>query len=440
MPRILLFGGRLVDPASGRDAPGDLLIEDDRIAAVTDPGPAAEADERVDCRGRLVVPGLVDPHVHLREPPPPAAGAEAAPAEDLAETIATGSAAAVAGGFTTVCTMPNTRPPVDSAEAVAAQVARGREAGLARVLVAGCLTRGRRGREPADLQGMRDAGALAFTDDGADVADDEVFEACLSEAARLRVPVLCHCEDAALAAGGVLHAGPLATMLGLPAIPRDAEDVAVRRACLAADRTGCRVHIMHVSTEGAVEEVRRAKKRGAPVTAEATPHHLTLIADDLAGRDTVFKVNPPLRTGHDAEAVLAGVRDGTIDCLASDHAPHTASAKARPLAEAPAGMVGLESALAIYINTFIHTPILEWLGLVDRLTRGPARALGLAPPALAAGAPADVTVIDPAARWTIDPDRFASRARNCPFAGREVAGRVVRTLVGGRTVFDAGTP
>ncbi|MEA3366645.1 MAG: dihydroorotase [Planctomycetota bacterium] len=436
MPRILLAGGRVIDPASKRDAPGDVLIDGDRIAAVTDPGAAGEADERIDCAGLLVVPGLVDPHVHLREPPP-LGGRDTAETDALAETIATGAAAAVAGGFTTVCAMPNTQPPIDSAEAVAAQVARGRETGRARVLVAGCLTRGRAGRQVADLEGMQGAGAVAFTDDGSDVADAEVFEACLREAARLAMPVLCHCEDPTLAAGGVLHAGPLATMLGLPGIPREAEEVAVRRACLAAGRTGCRVHIMHVSTEGAVEEVRQAKESGAPVTAEATPHHLTLIADDLAGRDPVFRVNPPLRSGQDATAVLAGVRDGTIDCLASDHAPHTASAKSRPLAEAPPGMIGLESALAVYLDTFIQTPILGWLDLVNLLTVGPARVLGLDPPALAAGAPADVTVIDASARWTIDPARFASRARNCPFAGREVCGRVVRTIVAGRTVFDA---
>jgi dihydroorotase len=272
------------------------------------------------------------------------------------------------------------------------------------------------------------------------VADDAVFEACLVEAARLGVPVLCHCEDARLAAGGVLHSGPLATMLGLPGVPRDAEDLAVARACDAAARIGCRVHIMHLSTEGAVDLVRRAKADGAPVTAEATPHHLTLTADALTGRDPVFRVNPPLRSGHDAEAVLAGVRDGTIDCLASDHAPHTAAAKSRRLAEAPPGMIGLESALGVYMQTFLETPLLKAVDLVARMTVGPARALGRPVPALAEGAAADVTVIDPAARWTVDPERFASRARNCPFAGREVCGRVVLTLVGGRIVYRYRAP
>ena len=430
MTRLLLTGGRLVDPAAGRDGPGDVLIDGDRIVAVAAVGKAGSAETVLDCTGRLVVPGLIDVHVHLREGPP----ATASPPP--AETIASGAAAAVAGGFTTICAMPNTVPPVDSAEAVAWTVARGREAGLARVLPVGCLTAGREGTRPADLAAMRAAGAVAFSDDGADVADDAVFDAVLRQAARLGVPVLCHCENAALAAGGVVHDSPVAMMLGLPGLSREAEDVAVDRACEAARRTGCRVHIQHVSTEGAVEVVRRAKAGGAPVTAEATPHHLTLVVEDLLGRQTVFKVNPPLRTGHDVDAVLRGVCDGTIDCLATDHAPHTAAAKARRLAEAPFGMIGLESALAVYAGALVETGLLTWEQLVDRMTVGPARVLGIEPPTLTPGAVADITIIDPAARWTVDPERFASMARNCPFAGREVGGRAARTLVGGRIVYQ----
>ena len=431
MTRTLLAGGRIIDPASRRDAPGDLLIEDDRIAAVDDVGRTGEAETVLDCTGLLVVPGLIDLHVHLRE----------APFSDnpdaFAETVASGAAAAVAGGFTTVCAMPNTTPPIDSANAVAWYVKRGTEANLARVLPVGCMTRGRDGRALANLAAMRDDGACAFSDDGADVADDAVFEQVLREAARIGMPALCHCENAAVAAGGVLHDSPLATALGLPGLSRDAEDVAVARACDAAQQTGCRVHIQHVSTEGAVETVRRAKADAAPITAEATPHHLTLTVDALAGRDTVFKVNPPLRTGHDVDAVLAAVRDGTIDCLATDHAPHTREAKARRLAEAAFGMIGLESALAVYATTLVETPLMTWPELIDRMTAAPARVLGIDAGTLAVGARADVTVIDPAARWTIDPERFASKARNCPFAGREVKGRVVRTLVGGRVVYEA---
>jgi len=450
MTRLLLAGGRLIDPASGRDGPGVLLIERRRIAAVGPAGTLGPADRTLDCRGRLVVPGLIDLHVHLREPPFFADHQEAratqhgarrvsrpaAHVPDLPETIATGAAAAVAGGFTAVCAMPNTLPPVDSAEAVGYYLERARQANLARVLPVGCMTRGRAGREPADLAAMRRAGAVAFSDDGSDVADAAVFEQVLREAARLGVPVLCHCEDAALAAGGVINDGPLATALGLPGIPPEAEEVAVDRACDLAARTGCHVHICHVSTEGAVEVVRRAKAAGVPVTAEAAPHHLALTDEALAGRDTVFKVSPPLRSGHDVDAVLAGVRDGTIDCLATDHAPHLAAAKARRLAEAPPGMIGLESALPVYVRALVEPGLLTWPQLAARLTLGAARVLGIEGGTLGVGAPADVTVIDPGAPWTIEPEQFRSAARNCPFAGWQVRGRVMMTLVGGKVVFQ----
>ena len=436
MSRILLAGGRVIDPASGRDEAADVLVDGGLIAAVG-PGRSVSGgagtgspEQTIDCAGLLVAPGFIDLHVHLREPPAPH---EDSP--DLAETLATGAAAAAAGGFTTVCAMPNTQPPLDSPEAVAGYIEQARRAGRSRVLVVGCLTAGRAGRRPADLAAMVKAGAVAFSDDGADVADPVVFGHALREAARLGAPVLCHCEDPALAAGGVMNDGPLATALGLPGLSRDAEDVAVGRACDAAARTGCRVHICHVSTEGAVEIVRRAKAAGAPVTAEAAPYHLALVDERLFSRDAVYKVNPPLRTGHDVDAVLAGVADGTIDCLATDHAPHTAAAKARRLAEAPSGMIGLESALPVYIQTLLSTRRITWPQLVARLTVNPARVLSARSGTLAVGAAADVTVIDPNAAWTIDPARFASRARNCPFAGWNVRGRAMLTMVGGRIVY-----
>ena len=429
MIRILLAGGRVIDPASGRDEVADLLLQGDRIAAIGPAGSLGPADQKIDCRGRLVVPGLIDLHVHLRESPHPTD-------VPTPETIATGAAAAVAGGFTAVCAMPNTRPPIDTPQAVRYYIERGREAGLARVLPIGCQTAGRAGRKPADLEALRAAGAVAFSDDGSDVADPEVFERVLREAARLGVPAFCHCEDAELAAGGVINDGPLAMVLGLPGNPPEAEEAAVHRACDAAARTGCRVHICHVSTGGAVEIIRRAKDAGAPVTAEATPHHLALLEESLAGRDTVFKVSPPLRSGHDVDAVLEGVRDGTIDCLATDHAPHSAEAKRRPLAEAPAGMIGLESALPVYAKTLIETGLLTWPQLVARLTVNPARVLGMDMGRITVGATADVTVIDPEIAWRIEPEQFASRARNCPFAGWDVRGRAVATVVGGRVVFE----
>jgi dihydroorotase len=428
MTRLLLAGGRIIDPASGRNEFADLLIHDDRIAAI---GPAATlgpADRKIDCRGRLVVPGLIDLHVHLRESPH---GADEVPPE----TIASGAAAAVAGGFTTICAMPNTRPPIDSPEAVRYYVERGRDAGLARVLPVGCQTAGRAGRKVAGLAAMQAAGAVAFSDDGADVADPEVFENVLRLAASLGVPALCHCEDAALAAGGVINDGPLATALGLPGNPPEAEEAAVQRACDAAARTGCRVHICHVSTEGAVEIIRRAKAAGAPVSAEAAPHHLALTEESLAGRDAVFKVSPPLRSGHDVDAVVEGVRDGSIDCLATDHAPHSAEVKRRPLAEAPSGMIGLESALPIYAKALVETGLLTWPELLARLTVNPARVLGIDAGRIAPAATADVTVIDPEVAWRIEPAQFMSRARNCPFAGWDVRGRAVVTIVSGRVVF-----
>lgn len=453
MTRLLLSAGRVIDPASGRDEAADLMIEDGRIAAIGPAKSLGRADRTIDCRGQLVVPGLIDLHVHLREPPflhaaeaPGSTNARLAesrlngagsPHPDLPETIASGCAAAVAGGFTTIAAMPNTTPPLDSAEAVAYYVRRAAEINLARVLPVACMTVGRKGAAPADLAALHAAGAAAFSDDGSDVADPAVFEAVLRAAARLGRPVLCHAEDAALAAGGVLNDGPLATALGLPGIPPESEEVAVVRACEAAARTGCHVHICHVSTEGACDAIRRAKAAGAPVTAEAAPQHLALVEEALAGRNTVFKVNPPLRSGHDVDAVLAAVRDGTIDCLATDHAPHTAAAKAKRLAEAPCGMIGLESAVPVYAKALVESGLLTWPEVIRRMTANPARVLGLAAGTLAVGAAADVAVLDPETRWTIDPAKFVSRARNCPFAGWDVRSRAVTTIVGGRVVYVA---
>jgi len=447
---VLLAGGRIIDPATGRDDLGDLLVQDGRVAAIGRPGGLAaerQAERTVGCAGRLVVPGFIDLHVHLREAPfsaPDAGPSASSPSTSSgqagqAETIATGAAAAVAGGFTTICAMPNTQPPLDSAEAVAWYAQRGREVGLARVLPVGCMTRGRAGRAPADLAALRAAGAAAFSDDGADVADDAVFEEVLARAAKLGAVVSCHCEDPHLAAGGVINDGPIATALGLPGLPPEAEEMAVERACAAAARTGCRVHIAHVSTAGAVEIVSRAKAAGAPVTAEAAPHHFTLTDEALRSRDSVFKVNPPLRSGHDLDAVIRGLKDGTIDAIATDHAPHTAAAKVKRLAEAPPGMIGLESALAVSATALVETGLLAWPDLIRLFTAGPARVLGLDAGKIDIGDVADLAIIDPAASWLIDPERFASRARNCPFAGWQVRGRVVVTLVGGRVVYEEGS-
>jgi len=429
--RLVLAGGRIIDPASGRDEVGDVVIEGGRIARVGAAGKLGPTDRTIDCRGKIVSPGFIDLHVHLREPP--ISGGDRA---GLAETITTGTAAAVAGGFTTVCAMPNTDPPMDCAEAVAYYLRRGREADLARVLPIGAMTRGRAGKGPADLAAMKAAGAVAFSDDGSDVADEKVFEAVLRRATTIGAVAICHCEDARLAAGGIVNDGPMTLALGLPGIPSEAETAAVERACRASTVAGCRVHIAHVSTAGAVATVHRAKTEGAPVTAEATPHHLALTHEALRGRESVFKVSPPLRSASDVAAVVEAVRDGTIDCLATDHAPHTAAAKAKGLVAAPPGMIGLESALPVYVRALIEPGILDWPDLIARLTVHPAHILGLTAGTLAIGAAADVTVIDPDEQWVIDPAHFASRARNCPFAGWKVKGRVKQTLVGGRVVYE----
>jgi len=449
---LLLMGGRVIDPASGRDEVGDLVIEGGLIArigppgfaraepgfAVAKPGSLKGAERVLDCRGRIVSPGFIDLHVHFREPPVARAASRVGGADlaALPETIETGTAAAVGGGFTTVCAMPNTDPPMDSAEAVAYYIRRGRETGLARVLPIGAMTRRRAGREPADLDAMKVAGAVAFSDDGSDVADAKVFEAVLRRAAAIGAVAICHCEDATLAAGGIVNDGPMTLALGLPGIPAEAEEAAVERACRLAAETGCRVHVAHVSTAGAVAAVRRAKAEGAPVTAEATPHHLALTHEALRGRESVFKVSPPLRSASDVAAVVEAVRDGTIDCLATDHAPHTAAAKAKGLVAAPPGVIGLESALPVYVRALIEPGTLDWPDLLARLTINPARVLNLDAGTLAVGAAADVTVIDPNEPWVIDPAHFASRARNCPFAGWKVKGRVKQTLVGGRVVYE----
>ena len=435
MTRLLLSLGRILDPASGRDEVGDLVIEGGRIAP---PGSLKGAGRVLDCRGCIVSPGFIDLHVHLREPPVARAASRVGGADlaALPETIETGAAAAVGGGFTTVCAMPNTDPPMDSAEAMAYYLRRGREAGLARVLPIGAMTRRRAGREPTDLDAMKAAGAVAFSDDGSDLADAKVFEAVLRRAGATSAVAICHCEDTRLAAGGIVNDGPMTLALGLPGIPAEAEVEAVERACRTALATRCRLHIAHVSTAGAVAAVHRAKAGGLPVTAEATPHHLALTHEALRGRDPVFKVNPPLRSASDVAAVVEGVRDGTIDCLATDHAPHTAAAKAKGLVAALPGMIGLESALPVYVKALVEPGHLEWPELIARLTVNPARVLGLPYGTLAVGAAADVTVIDPDAEWVIAPAQFASRARNCPFAGWKVKGRVKWTLVDGRVVYE----
>lgn len=422
---LLLRGGRVVDPAQGLDAKLDVLLVDGVVARV---GHGLEAPEGASVRGveKLVVcSGLIDVHVHLREP-----GGE------HKETIATGARAAAAGGFTAVCAMPNTDPPVDDPASVGFVRAAGLRAGGARVYPLGAVSVGRAGERLAELGEMVEAGAVGFTDDGHPVSDSGLMRVALEYTSAFGVPVANHCEDRSLARGGAMNEGLVATRLGLVGIPNAAEDVMIARDLLLADLTGGRLHIQHVSTRVGVELIREAKSRGLNVTAEATPHHLTLTDEAVDGYNTNAKVNPPLRHAEDVAAVRQGVVDGTLDCIATDHAPHHYDEKETAFDDAPFGLVGLETALGLCLTELVRGRLLTIPELVARMSHHPANAFGLAGGTLAVGAPADVTVFDPDEEWVVDPTEFRSKSRNTPFGGRRLQGRAVMTIVGGEVVFE----
>jgi dihydroorotase len=422
MKTLLVKGGRVIDPASGLDQVTDILIEGTKIKQVGKLSTVADAV--VDATGKIVVPGLIDMHVHLREP-----------GKEEEETIASGAAAAVAGGIATACCMPNTDPAVDneaSAEFVFLQAER---AGLASIYPIGAVTKGRQGKELAEIGQLSRGGAVAFSDDGDPVSDAEVMRRALEYAKMFNKSIISHCEDRSLSAGGIMHEGYVSTVLGLRGIPAASEEVTVSRDLILAKMTGGKLHIAHVSTAGSVELLRRAKQQGVKVTAEATPHHLSLTDECLKTFNTNFKVNPPLRTRDDVEAVKAGLKDGTIDCIVSDHAPHAPEEKDVELEFAPFGMIGMETMLGIVINDLIASGLLSWLEAMAKLTVVPARILDIPKGTLALGADADVTIIDPELVWTVNPDRFRSKSRNCPFMGRQLKGKATMTIVGGEIKF-----
>ena len=415
----------MIDPASGFDGTADLLVEGDRIAAIETRRSAASADDLViDAGGCLVVPGLIDPHVHLREP-----GGE------RAETIATGSAAAVAGGFTSVCCMPNTTPALDSAALVHFVRLRSAETAMCRVFPIGAATEGRAGQRLAPLAAMAEAGAVGFSDDGGAIACPAMMRRVLQVAASLGLPVLQHCQDPALTVGASMHEGERSLRMGLVGWPREAEETILARDLWLDRRIGARYHAQHLSAEGSVELLRDAQRRGVPASGEVAPHHLLLTDAACEGYDTHAKMNPPLREERDRRALVEGVADGTITILGTDHAPHPVETKEVDFAAASFGIVGLECALPLYAEALVASGAIEWPRLVALMTIEPARlhrldGRGLG--RLAVGGPADVTVIDPNHRWTIDPSRFASKGRNCPFAGRAVVGRAIATVVAGQ--------
>ena len=404
----------------------DVLIDADRIVAVGPHLKTPAGATKIDATGRLVLPGFVDLHVHFREP-----------GFEYKESIQSGAAAAVAGGFTSVCCMPNTSPVNDNQAITEFILDRARVAGFANVFPIGAITKGSEGKELAEIGDLRRAGCVAISDDGKPVMNSLVMRRAMEYALAFDVPVVDHCEDLHLAEGGCMNEGAISTELGLPGMPAAAEDVMVARNVALAELTGARLHLAHISTEGSVRMVREAKSRGLKVTAEACPHHFTITEEVVRGYNTYAKMNPPLRTWKDVQAIKEGLRDGTIDVIATDHAPHATQEKQLGFTEAPFGIVGLETALSLTF-ALVEEGVLSLESAVDKLSTAPAKVFGLAKGTLAVGADADVTIVDQQEQWEVDPAKFRSKSRNTPFAGWKVKGRVRTTIVGGRVVFEAG--
>jgi dihydroorotase len=430
--RLLLKNGIVVDPSQNLMGVRDVLIERDmgqgtwgkgRILAVAE-NIVAEDAEVIDCTGKLVVPGLVDMHVHFREP-----------GEEHKETIATGSAAAVAGGFTTVCCMPNTKPPLDSVAAIEFVLRRADEVRLCRVLPIGAVSVGLKHEQLTEMAAMKEAGAVAFSDDGEPVQDAGFLRKVLAYAKVCDAVVILHCEDKSLTAGGVMNEGLTSLRLGLRGMPKTAEVTSVQRAVELAKLTGSKVHIAHVSTKEAVEVIRRAKEQGVQVTAEVTPHHLTLTEEAVGDYDTNAKMNPPLRTDEDVVALREALLDGVIDCIATDHAPHAIEEKETTFDDAPFGIVGLETAVGVLWTELVHKANFPLMRLVEAMSTKPCQILGLDGGTLREGSRADVTVIDPDAEWVVQPEKFRSKGKNTPYAGWKLKGKVVMTICGGQVVF-----
>ena len=424
MESLLLKNGSVIDPASGRIGHFDLLVREGKIERVGQSVWDA-ADRVIDLKGKTVMPGLVDLHVHLRDP-----------GQTHKETIRTGTMAAARGGVTSLCAMGNTTPPVDSPEMVGQVLEIAKRDACVRVFPVGTLTKGLAGEERTDLPGMRKAGAAAFSEDGKSVPGAGLLYRAMETAASINVLVFSHCEERELLFGGVMNEDANSARLKFPGIRNCVEDVISSRNMILAEATGCRLHLCHNSTKGSVEMIRFAKKRGISVTAEVCPHHFALTSDDIPGDDANYKMNPPLRTRSDAEALIEGLRDGTIDCISTDHAPHAAEEKALGFMKAPFGIAGLETSMAVSYTHLVRTGLLTLSELVEKMSVNPARILGIEGGTLAEGSRADIAVFDFENEYEIRTEEFLSKGRNTPFAGKRVYGRCLLTVCGGRIVWE----
>ena len=424
--KLLIKNGRLVFPVTGTVVLQDVLVENGVISLMERGLDLEGCDRVIDASGLMVAPGLVDMHVHLRDP-----------GLTYKEDILTGCAAAARGGVTAMACMANTSPAVDCPEQVEYVLNRARQGCGVEVYPIAAVSKGLRGEEPTDAEALKDAGAVALSDDGNNVDNANLMRDVLIRARGLDLPVLCHCEDTTMVAGRAVNEGSVSRQLWLEGRPAIAEEIMVMRDAMLAEETGAHVHICHISTAKAVDIVRRMKKRGVALTCETCPQYFTLTEDEVLTQGSMARVNPPLRTAKDIKGIIAGLKDGTIDAIATDHAPHSAEEKARPLAKAPSGMIGLETSLAITLTELYHTGRMKLPDLIRRMTYNPASILRLPTKGrLSLGSDADITIFDPEEEWTIDPEQFASKARNTPFAGRKVKGRVKYTIVGGNIIYQ----
>jgi dihydroorotase len=423
MSTLLITNGRVLDPSQNVDRVTNLLLRDGKVVGFD--VAANGQDQIIDATGMIVTPGLIDMHVHLREP-----------GREEAETIETGTASAAAGGFTSIACIPNTEPPIDTQATVEFIQHQAERAGHCNVFVVACVSKNREGKELAEIGQLVNAGAVAFSDDGAPVYDAEVMRRALEYCAMFDKPILNHEEVLELTRGGaMMHEGLASLILGLPGMPSAAEDVMIGRDIALSEATGGKVHVMHISTIGGIELVRQAKARGVRVTTEVCPHHFTLTDDCLRTFDSNFKMSPPLRARVDVEACIEGLKDGTIEVICTDHAPHALEKKMQELDVAPFGIVGLETCLPLTITQLIEPGHLTWEQAIRKLTINPARILGVDKGTLRPGADADVTIIDPTTVWTVDPQKFRSKSKNSPFGGWEMTGRAVMTIVAGKVRY-----